>query len=316
MNILIDNTTQAQLHSFVNDPLTDDERKRHARIILAYALGEDTRSIAAEAGLSESRTRYWRGVFEKYGMEMFSAGFTPTVIRRHTATGEKQHTLELSVEQKQILHDRLSEEKDEDLRRRMTIILAYCEGRDTASIAAETGLSASRTRYWRKMFEREGMTLFDSRRLSTSGNVEGKGSRKSGPGITVDDPFAEAGRKVLRRYFTDMLQQETHPDMDNDPEVVHRMRVATRRLRSAFEIFDDAFEEKTKSKFRKPLRLLARALGCVRDLDVLLEHMREYANALPPEDTASFAPLLDAWEEERMLHYTALRAHLASESYH
>jgi CHAD domain-containing protein len=43
--------------------------------------------------------------------------------------------------------------------------------------------------------------------------------------------------------------------------------------------------------------------------------MRGYSSALLPEDAASFAPLLQAWEEERMLHYTALRTHLASDAY-
>jgi CHAD domain-containing protein len=103
--------------------------------------------------------------------------------------------------------------------------------------------------------------------------------------------------------------------MDSNSEVVHKMRVATRRLRSAFEIFDAAFTDKTKRKFRKPLRQTARSLGRVRDLDVLLENMRGYAETLSAEDASSFAPLLRAWEEERMVYYTALRAYLESAEY-
>jgi CHAD domain-containing protein len=54
----------------------------------------------------------------------------------------------------------------------------------------------------------------------------------------------------------------------------------------------------------------------VRDLDVLLENMRGYAGALSPGDAASFAPLLRAWEEERLLHFNMLRTHLDSPDYH
>ena len=61
------------------------------------------------------------------------------------------------------------------------------------------------------------------------------------------------------------------------------MRVATRRMRSAFEVFRGAFTEKTRKKYRKPLRNTGRALGAVRDLDVLMMHMHEYADALPED---------------------------------
>jgi CHAD domain-containing protein/transposase len=316
MSIFLNDINREQLLALSRDQATDEERQRNARIILAYADGAETQHVSVEAGLSESRTRYWRGVYEKYGMEMFSPGFAPSVKRRERSGRKTEHTLELSEEQLQVLHARLSEEMDEDLRRRITIVLSYAEGRETKAIAAETGLSASRTRYWRKAFEREGMKLFEAQSAPAAGEVSKDAKAKSGPGILHDDSFAEAGRKVLRMYFAEMLGQEAHPDMDTDPDIVHKMRVATRRLRSAFEIFDEAFEEKTKNKFRKPLRQAARQLGHVRDLDVLLENMRGYADALQPEEAASFAPLLRAWEEERMLHFATLRKYLDSDAYH
>lgn len=315
MTIFLDDEQRTELIALISDSGADSERRRNAKIVLAYADGAETHRLAELVGLSESRTRYWRGVFEKYGMDMFSPGFAPTVVRRAQSGENQKSKLSLDSDEAALLRERLDAEEDEDLRRRMTIILEYAEGGDTASIAAAAGLSASRTRYWRKAFEREGMTIFDIGRASDEEEEANETPSKKGPGIHPDDPFAEAGRKVIRMYFAEMLRQESHPSMDDDSEVVHKMRVATRRLRSAFDIFDAAFDQKTQNKFRQPLKRLARILGHVRDLDVLLENMRRYADGLDPEDAASFAPLLTAWEEERMLHYTALRAHLASDSY-
>ncbi len=315
MALSLDETQRTQLLSLTGDSVTDDERRRNAKIVLAYADGLDTHAIAADSGLSESRTRYWRGVFEKYGMEMFAPGFAPKVVRRQSPEAERRHGLQLEDAQRSALTALLANAHDEDLRRRAAIILAYAEGKETGAIAEIAGLSPSRTRYWRKAFEREGMAMFAADSMQKEDAPAGKERKKSSPGLRPDDSFAEAGRKVLRMYFEDMLEQEAHPAMDSDPEVVHRMRVATRRLRSAFGIFDGAFTEKSKRKFRRPLRSTGRALGRVRDLDVLLENMRGYAASLAAEDAASFAPLLRAWEEERMVHYTALRTYLESPMY-
>jgi CHAD domain-containing protein/transposase len=329
--MLLDDTQRARLLALSDDTAADEERRRNARIVLAYDDGADTRGIAVTVGLSESRTRYWRGVFAKYGMAMFDEGFAPEVVRRATGKNGEDHAFVLADDDREALQRRLEIESAAPLRQRITILLAYAEGRETDDIAREVGLSPSRTRFWRKTFERQGMAMIsnDAPSVKAKGTPKrkaGPGTKaktaattvpkeKDGPGIEPDDSFAEAGRKVLRMYFEDMQRMEQHPQMDSDPEVVHKMRVATRRIRSAFEIFDAAFSEKTKRKFRKPLKQIAQALGYVRDLDVLLEHMRAYSGRLSPDDAESFAPLLAAWEEERMLHYTMLLHHLASEGY-
>ncbi|MBR9979073.1 MAG: CHAD domain-containing protein [Bacteroidetes bacterium] len=319
--IMLDETQRTQLRSLADDAANDEERRRNAHIILAYADGASTADIAAGVGLSESRTRYWRAVFTKYGMEMFTPGFAPPVRRRDNAGGEKARILQLADRDRALLQTRLESERDDDMRKRITLILAYADGRETASIAQEVGLSESRTRYWRKAFERKGMALFPASGAETddaprsSERLADPKKKKPSFGVQPHDTFSEAGRKVLHSYFEDLLTQESHPAMGEDPEVVHKMRVASRRLRSAFEIFDQAFDEKTRRKYRKPLRRLGRALGNVRDLDVLLMHMRDYATQLTPGDALSFAPLQRAWEEDRDTQFAALMTHFASDGY-
>ena len=328
MTMLLDELQRARILALAENPAEDDERRRNARIILAYDRGEDTHVIAAAVGLSESRVRYWRGVFRKHGMTMFDPDFAPPVYRRPAAErAATEHPFFLPDAERSALARHAESNPDEQIRHRAALLLAYADGARTDAIARTVGLSPSRTRYWRRTYERIGMRMFDGDAGSSDGHARRRPRRDAKaaaavsektaemPGIEPGDSFSEAGRKVLRMYFDEYLQREAHPDIDADPEIVHKMRVATRRLRSAFEIFDGAFEPRSIRKFRKPLRQLGRVLGYVRDLDVLLMHMRGYAATLRADDAASFAPLLEAWEEERMVLFSAMRAHLERPEY-
>src|SRR5260221_11541356 len=55
-----------------------------------------------------------------------------------------------------------------------------------------------------------------------------------------------------------------------DPEYLHQMRVALRRLRTAFEVFADALPGPAAADLLGELRWLRRALGEARDWDVFL----------------------------------------------
>ena len=333
---------QHELEHILTTREHDAEAQRNARVLLMYAGGEETRDIAEAVGLSASRTRYWRKVFERFGMRMFDADFVPP---RRAGAVPRSSTPLLTEEQARELRALRDGQVGEEQRRRIDLILNYAAGKNTEDVAREAGLSPSRARYWRKAFERDGMAVFshdaDERPSSTranrdkappAGDARPSGSeakRKSTPkpsprpvkqvrrtpGLQSADTLADAARKVLRLHFEEMVAQGQSEELGNDDEVVHRMRVATRRMRSAFDVFDGAFTEKTVRQFRKPLKRTGRVLGAVRDLDVLLQHMHAYAAELPEADAAAFAPLIAAWEEERELHLAELRDYLHSDDY-
>ena len=119
------------------------------------------------------------------------------------------------------------------------------------------------------------------------------------PPMAVDDPMSEAGRKVIYLHFTRMLANEAGTRLGEDPEALHDMRVATRRMRAAFALFGAHFDEKTLKQFGKGLRRAGRTLGAVRDLDVLLDKARAHVAALPPENADALDPLLAHWETAR-----------------
>ena len=116
------------------------------------------------------------------------------------------------------------------------------------------------------------------------------------PPLAADDPMSEAGRKVIYLHFTRMLANEAGTRLGEDPEALHDMRVATRRMRAAFALFGAHFDEKTLKQFGKGLRRAGRTLGAVRDLDVLLDKARAHVAALPLESADALDPLLAHWE--------------------
>ena len=119
------------------------------------------------------------------------------------------------------------------------------------------------------------------------------------PGVTGDDAFAEAGRKVLRFHFARMLAHEDGTREGSDPEELHAMRVATRRMRAAWRVFGPAFRPGRSRRMRGHLKEVAARLGSVRDLDVQIDGLRAYQSTLSQGERPAIAPLIAAWEAER-----------------
>jgi CHAD domain-containing protein len=119
------------------------------------------------------------------------------------------------------------------------------------------------------------------------------------PGVAAEDLHAEAGRKVLRFHLARMLAREAGTRAGNDPEELHGMRVATRRMRAAWRVFGDAYRPAKTRPYRRRLRELAGLLGAVRDLDVLIEATEAYAQAIGSPDLVGLEPLLAAWRGDR-----------------
>jgi CHAD domain-containing protein len=96
-------------------------------------------------------------------------------------------------------------------------------------------------------------------------------------GPTKIDATKSAGEvafAILRRHFGAMLAHEPGVRLGEDPEELHDMRVATRRLRAALKLYSD-FLPKRSERYERDLRWVAGALGEVRDLDVHLQGLCE-----------------------------------------
>lgn len=103
-------------------------------------------------------------------------------------------------------------------------------------------------------------------------------------GELVRQPPGELGRALvayLRQQRDALVSLEPLVRRD-EPDSVHRMRVATRRLRSALKTFRPLVHP-ASAAVREELAWLAAVLGVVRDAEVTAAAMRQALAAEPPE---------------------------------
>lgn len=86
------------------------------------------------------------------------------------------------------------------------------------------------------------------------------------PGMSVGAALSAIVASVLAHLQANEAGLKRH----SDPEYVHQMRVALRRLRSAVSIFRPALDPARRERAMSEMRWLARALGAARDWDVFL----------------------------------------------
>lgn len=115
-----------------------------------------------------------------------------------------------------------------------------------------------------------------------------------------EEPVSEGARRVLRRFFERMLAREDDVRKDEDPEDVHQMRVATRRLRASLEVVEGVYDPRLIRKYRRGLRRVARALGAVRDGDVFLGALADHREQLSQERQVQLEPLVTVVTAERV----------------
>lgn len=100
------------------------------------------------------------------------------------------------------------------------------------------------------------------------------------------------GAAIILRQLSAMVDEMEGVKKAEDIEAVHRMRVATRRLRSALPIFGPFLAPRRHENWRKRIRAITRALGAARDTDVQIEHLTELVSRLTPPERAGVRRLL------------------------
>ncbi|MGA7731165.1 MAG: CHAD domain-containing protein [Chloroflexia bacterium] len=133
--------------------------------------------------------------------------------------------------------------------------------------------------------------------------------------IRNTDSMALAGRKLIAHHFEAMLANEEGARLGEDPEAVHDMRVATRRMRAVMRVFGSHLKSKKANDVRSGLRAVAGALGAVRDLDVLIGNVDAFRETLSPDRQAGLPSMLEEWRVRRWKARKALLRLLDSKEY-
>src|SRR5205823_4818655 len=115
------------------------------------------------------------------------------------------------------------------------------------------------------------------------------------------NPDATAGdllRHVIAVSVASLMRHDPGVRLGDDPEDVHRARVATRRLRSQLRTFRTMLDPAWANSLREDLRWLGTGLGSVRDKQVMSQRLRGRTPALAPEDAPMVAELADEPQTE------------------
>ncbi|MCQ1538422.1 CHAD domain-containing protein [Methanocalculus taiwanensis] len=99
----------------------------------------------------------------------------------------------------------------------------------------------------------------------------------------IDGGFSLFGAQTLRRLTEDLEAEADGVRESDDIEYIHRMRVASRRVRAALPLFAPCLPESAYKKARKGVRSITRSLGAARDLDVQIEFLQSFLHSLPDE---------------------------------
>lgn len=119
------------------------------------------------------------------------------------------------------------------------------------------------------------------------------------PGFDCEESFARTAARVIEVRAAEVFEHSRGVlDLD-DIEHVHDMRVATRRLRAAMEVFESCFPRKRWRKALGQVKELADALGERRDRDVAIVFLEGFASDLPGADRKHLAALVDSLREEQ-----------------
>jgi len=110
----------------------------------------------------------------------------------------------------------------------------------------------------------------------------------------------------FEQQYSEILAHDPGTRLGDEPEALHKQRVAVRRLRALLRSAEPMLDPVWSNQLREELGWLGRSLGNVRDLDVLLVHLREEVRALEGEDRSAGLQLVAGLDEER----TAARAEL------
>jgi CHAD domain-containing protein len=96
----------------------------------------------------------------------------------------------------------------------------------------------------------------------------------------LDESYCLFGAQTLLKRLRDLIQEIDGVRKVEDIEPLHRMRVASRRIRSALALFKECFPQKMVKTWRKQMRRVTRILGDARDIDVQINFLEKFLDSL------------------------------------
>src|SRR4051812_19467858 len=113
------------------------------------------------------------------------------------------------------------------------------------------------------------------------------------------DSSLELVRANLAAQRNAIIENQEATRLGRDVEALHRMRVATQRTHALLRTPRIFLDPESAERLRLELTWLGGVLGGVRDVDVLIAHLRAETDTLGAAERAALTPLFDRLAAER-----------------
>jgi CHAD domain-containing protein len=119
------------------------------------------------------------------------------------------------------------------------------------------------------------------------------------PGLSAEDSYASAAAKIVAVRSQELADHAAGVLDVGDIERVHDMRVATRRLRAALEVFEPCFPAEQHRADLGEVKALADALGERRDRDVAIVALQQLSATMAGPDRPGIESLIGQLRDEQ-----------------
>lgn len=117
--------------------------------------------------------------------------------------------------------------------------------------------------------------------------------------LSEQQRYAEAAARTVATRADELIAHSGGVLDISDIERLHDMRVASRRLRAALEVFEPCFSGKEYRRALREVKALADALGERRDRDVTIKAVRSFGGEMPSADQPGINALIDRLRGEQ-----------------
>lgn len=134
--------------------------------------------------------------------------------------------------------------------------------------------------------------------------------------LNQPDGLGTIAYRHIDKQFKKTIKQKSRVLDDTDPESLHQMRVSIRRLRTVLSLFDTAVQLPELITDRH-LAQLAKVLGKVRDLDVLMSWFQRYGQEadLSDDERTVLNRLHRKLDRKRQRYFQRMRKYLKGNHY-
>ncbi|MBM4032765.1 MAG: CHAD domain-containing protein [Planctomycetes bacterium] len=146
-----------------------------------------------------------------------------------------------------------------------------------------------------------------ARRIAAVADAAREGRGLAAPALPPNPRAVDVALRVLKTQWATFTSRLYGLRYEEDLEYVHELRVALRRLRAALRAFRGLLDGLVPG-LRRGMEELADALGSVRDADVFLAFVRDYAAGAPEGHQPYLRGLVRSERRKRRGHFRALLA--------